>query len=344
MKKQSGYILILALMLMSMSVLLISTVLIKSSMFSRYSMIYRKRDKAKALARSGVEIAISQLSNLLPEKEKDSEAEQENKGEDPKKEYYANLFSVINRWQVFKVNENDFDVVDSELKIYISCEQGKINIDQLYNFKKDIFISDEVNGLKFAEYLFSQLGQQVNQKKLLNAFEDFMKKRSYPLQDVSELLQAKKFVLFKQFLFNNPPERNIQEKTDKKNKIFHLMDIFTLETSSYKLDPLVLSESVCALLGFDRQSTIDGKKWVKDLPTGTVNWDSDWDAFLAPMYKKEYKTLSEEAKKLLTLQSDSLIFSVIVHANIGKLTQKMYAILHNDKKLNQYKIQKLYWL
>ena len=147
-------------------------------------------------------------------------------------------------------------------------------------------------------------------------------------------------------MFNNPPEqkKEAQLKDDKKNKLMYLMDVFTLETSSAKLDPLVLSESVCALLGFDRQSTIDGQKWVKDLPTGTINWETDWDKMLAPLYKKEYKALSDEVKKLLTLQSEASIFSVIVHASVGKLTQKMYAILHNDKKLNQYKIQKLYWL
>lgn len=364
MNNKPGYILLLTLMLTGLSLLLISTVIYKATILSRYAAAYSEREKAKALAYSGVEIAISQLSSLLPKQEKneqkkeDAEQEAKEKKDDPRKQMYAKLFSIINRWQTFALSGKEFEE-EGEVKIYIACEQGKINIAHLFDFKKQEFINNPVDGKKIAEILFKNLGEQIKKEKLLSVFEQFMKEKVYPIQDVSELLLAKDFREYKQYLFPEFEGESAQEAQAEKvkKKILYLMDVFTIESGEsldnpVLLDPLVLSESVSILLGFNRQSTKDGQKWVKDFPDSPYkgqgysnNWASgSWDKILAPLYKKEFKPIPDEIKKLFSNISQPTTFSVLVQANVGKITQKMYAIVHKDTTSNYFKIRKSYWL
>ena len=97
------------------------------------------REKAKMLALSGVQLAMSKLS--LPEKKETKE----NKAQSPdvmSKKFLEKILPIINRWEIISLKEKT-DNIDAEIKICIVCENGKININKLYDFNTHKFVGQE---------------------------------------------------------------------------------------------------------------------------------------------------------------------------------------------------------
>ncbi|MES1224699.1 MAG: hypothetical protein ABUT20_54910 [Bacteroidota bacterium] len=340
--KKPGYILILTLLLTSLTVVLVTSIVFKTTVLSSFARVFIDREKAKVFARNGIQIGLSQLNNLMPQDEKkdDSAKDSDKKKEDPRIEMFAKLFSIINRWQTFDIDQSIFQET-GKIELYIASEEGKINLSKLYDAKKDAFVTGDLDGKKIATLIFDQLGSVQGSEKLLGSFEKFMKDRKLPLQDVSELLLMKELRSFKNQLLPAVEEKQADSK--EKNKLY-LLDLFTLETTTGLVDPMVLSESFGNLFGLDRQSTIDGQKWVKELPAGAFNSQETWDKFFSPLYKKEFKALPADFASWIATKSDPQIFSLLVVATVGKVKQKMYAIVHKDSKSKQFIVRKLYWL
>jgi hypothetical protein len=66
-KKSTGYILLMTMMVIAASIMLVTFIISKSSVYIPYARIANDREKASLLAFGGVHMAISQLTSAAPE-------------------------------------------------------------------------------------------------------------------------------------------------------------------------------------------------------------------------------------------------------------------------------------
>jgi hypothetical protein len=109
--KSNGYVLVLALMILSVLIFIVTRMFYNSSSHTAFTYTVINREKAKQLALSGVQLAIGRLS--IPEKteEKDSKispiskANQKKDTEDPNKILLERILPTINRWETITLKE-----------------------------------------------------------------------------------------------------------------------------------------------------------------------------------------------------------------------------------------------
>lgn len=348
-----GYILVLALMIISISVLLITSVYYNSVTHAAIVRRFVKRQQAEQLARSGVEIALARLDQIYKKKENTQEVaeepavakamvgEQTKKSqetaqmkEDPKKRRLRSLLLLVNKWQTFKLLQ-DREGIEGTIKIYIACEQGKINLNLLYNFANNSFVRQgSFSAEAFFRWLFGALRPLVNNKDYYEAFAKFLNSRKQPLDDVTSLLAAPSFGALNAQVFMTPNEEE---------RRIYLTDLFTIDTNKMIINPWFITRSLAAVLGFKQQKGELSAEQLKKL-FDQSDWSKGWDEVLAPIYGKEYKALPDEIKLLFSFQFEPTEFSVVSYATVGEITQKMYAIVHKDRKTDRYSIKKFYWI
>src|SRR5262249_29650987 len=160
-------------------------------------------------------------------------AQQQQKQQQAKKESSAGqeLFKAVmpwlNRAQELHLKQS-VEGINGVLALAIGSEEGKININKIYDFDKHKFIGQgQAQGdmRVFAQEIFALLKEKVG-ADLFESFEKFLKERKYPINDVTELLTIKEFVVFKDAVFYNPLDKI---PADSKPKIY-LTDIFTVST------------------------------------------------------------------------------------------------------------------
>ncbi len=347
-KNSSGYILVLALMLTSISVVLVTSVFYSSITHYGYARRFVVRQQAAVLASSGVEIAIARLNAVYKKKEQqpkqqkaeaaDQKTEKGEAGQAPepqnqRKARIGKLLGLLNRWQTFTLTQ-EREGIDGTLKVYIAAEQGKLNINKLFNFDQRAFIKQgKFEASALFKWIFGAMTRFTNNKDIFSAFASWLKNRKQPLDDVTELLQDKTLSVLNSITFAAPDEQ----------KQVYLTDLFTLETDKLTIDPLFFSNSMATLLKFKRQPLKNMAEFIKKLPD-QIDWQKEWDKILVPIYGKEYKAVPDQLKPLLSSQFEPTIFSVVSYATVGEVTQKMYAILQKDRTTNNYTIKKLYWI
>lgn len=313
-----------------------------------------EREKAKSIALGGIDLAISILTP--PEKtpqEESAPAKEPAEKVDPNVELLKKILPTLNHWQEYLLTE-EHDGLAGSIKFCITCEDGKININQLYDFGKKKFIGEGTTGFdgkKFCKSLFSLLKKWVGGKDLFEVFEKFLKQRQYKLNDVTELLFIKEFQeSFKTTVFYEAPP--LEGSSKKEQRPVYLTDIFTMWSTQQKINPWLLSDSVAALLGFKRAEPGDTsarEKEVDQLLKGLKTVQGDlkivWEKALQKLYGKELKTVPNDITTALAQQFEAKTFGVLCHGTVGHITQKLFAIIErqNDKAV-PYTVKKLYWL
>ena len=319
-----------------------------------------EREKAKMLAQAGLQIAISQLVAFKKEEEAKPGAKEEKPKPDPAKEAKAFLMTilpVINRSQTFALNEK-IDGIDGEINVVITCEQGKIDINAMFDFeKKDFagqgFIKEAIKkGLKV---LFDELQKIVGGTDLFKAFEKFLKERQYELNDVTELLAIPAFAVFKNNIFYEPISDKKQQQA-KKAKVY-LTDIFTVHSGEKRIEPWLLSDSVAGLFGLkqagfaevaERKKNIE--QWLKNFKLQVPSWKQEWKNTLGLIYGKELNSLPKGIESMLSVKFEPKQFSVLCFGTVGNVTQRLLALVErtkdsqNDKISYDIKVKRLYWL
>jgi hypothetical protein len=360
MKKLFGYVLPLTLMIIFLSVGLLTTVLRKAFVFQDKINFAVKREKARTLALAGIQVGMSQVSFIKPkEKQEKNKKEQNNKNnpkEDtltPEQEWLLQLISVINRWQVFNLTRES-DGIDARMQIYISCEQGKINLNALLlrpleaeknkpdNSKQEVTTKRK----NFAESLEEKLVQEVG-LSILEILKIKQKKLGRSLEDPTELLTEEAARKFETRIFNTP-----QEKKAEKAERFVLMDLFTTQTRTEKLNPWLLSASVCALLGFDLPQKLlaQGKdKIIRDAVKKLrpfIGWKKDWDQTLQPLYGKNFTSIPTGIDVIFAPEFEATIFSVICYVEVAGITQGVCGVIEKTADGNNtvFRLKKLYWI
>ena len=82
-----------------------------------------KRTKAQLLAQNGLTLAIAQLTQQLETKKNAVDS-------NPKVEALEKILAILNRWQLFPLTK-ELDGMQGSIKVYISCEDGKIPLQNL---------------------------------------------------------------------------------------------------------------------------------------------------------------------------------------------------------------------
>jgi hypothetical protein len=376
-KKQSlnnGYIMIFALLVIAALMVIVSYVGYRGSMHGPFMQMVMGREKAKLLAMSGVNIAMSQLSfagqdnqnavSLTQGETAQATAGKENvsadrqkksSSADKNKEFLQRILPTLNIWQTFNLKE-EVDGVDGLIQICLMSEEGKIDLNYLYDFKKKKFMGQQDKGMQaIMQELCQKIESSIKIPELFSVFEKSFKERHNEYNDPTELCAKKEFGPFKKSLFYEPVVTSKDAKNKQQPSIY-LTDIFTVWSSSGTIDPWLFSHSLMILFGLSTDRETDPKKAQELIAQSlknfkqTANWKQDWKTIMQPLYQQELQALPKNIDSLLSSTFDPHYFSVRVHATVNGVTQMLYAILerecHQQDDTNECDVtlKKLYWI
>lgn len=358
---KKGFILFMTMGFLALGTAVVTQIFYLGNLYNSYISVTLDRERARQLALSGAEIAISQLMlqdrTLVPVEEK-KEGEQQKKNDDALKKKHKTdmlkvLLSVQQRWQTFPLTYEN-DGIDAELKICITAEQGKFDINKWYNFEKGSFAAlPGMQTEQFVKMLTERLAPFVKDKNLFEPFKEFLHKQKRPFITPTEFLKDKAFWIFKDRLFYMPLDTAAQQSNQNTGapalkSSLYLTDLLSV-WGDKTIDPWTLSPSVKTVLGLDPHARFTSEQVadvIKKVDLSKINWQNDWDTYLKPLYQKEYKALPKELLPFLSSKFEPRVFSVLCYAKVGRVGQKLLAILEKStvKKGEVITVKKLYWL
>lgn len=334
-KKKNGFIFIYVLLLSLLILSLGAYIFNRGVTFPSYVKTSIRNQQAQQLAFSGLQWVRSLLS-FAKKKGEPSDKKNENKTNKNAEafEEIKDLFPQINQWQVFDLKEQQ-DGIDGILKICITNEEGKININSLFDFKNKKFVNEKIIDL------LSLKLESFGIKDFKSHLEQFFKKRGYPLTIITEILEDDYFKeAFKDAIFYLP--LSVDESKDKKSKgKIYLTDLFTTHTpQELKINPWLLSDSVSQLFDLKRASSQkieERKKHIESLKNefkANYDWQKDFKKFLQPMYEKSIDQYITFFKNDLVLRC----FGILCEGNFSGSTKKAYAILQKKERAQDNEI------
>lgn len=365
-RNESGYIMIMALLLVSMITMIVVVIFNKTMIAVPFTQIMIEDQKARILSKAGIALFNAQLCKPFVKKKPDATKQQNQKesGEqpaDPDKYFLEQLLPVLNKWQSIFLKQ-DIDGIDAEISFYISCQDGKINLNKMFDFEKQEFIGEkqkEGNYKLFLEELCKRLEKHLKTKDLFSSLEKFLKKQKVPLEDITQLLEIKEWAPWKNRVFyEKKAERlkSLTEQSDQKEKApLYLTDIFTVATNHATIEPWVFSAGLMQLLGLvkplDEKDAKKGsfKENLKSFKK-RVTWKTEWNNILKPIYQKELQSLPEHIDSLLSSTFSPTTFMVLCQAKVGRAIACSCAIVErtvrakDEKQEYAIQIKKIYWI
>jgi len=347
-KKSSAFVLLFSLMIISVIIMMTEQMIRGVMVGGCFTKTMVNREHAQMLALGGINIAIAQLTYKEDKEGKEKEQSQvesgvikpesELGGKDEKvtpfKRFIFNLISNLNRWQTFELDPK-IDGVAGTVKICITSEHGKININHAFDFKKQEFKKEFIALLGGLE-----IPGKLKPGEFLNKISEYLKNRSKKLYDVSELLNVADLENFNINIFYDPPKSF--KKEAKPNSDLTLQDIFTTWTDNEKIDIMLLSDALCCLLNITRPRADDAKKYKEKFKQSAMafkdDWGKDWDTnwkHLETIYGSKPKQLSS-IKDILVENFRPKVYSVLSYGKVGQVEQRLLAVIKEieveDKK------------
>lgn len=331
---QSGYILAITLAFISMLMFLGAYVANKGLVFGAYSKTMINRERAMQLAQGGIQLAMGQIAGEAvkkeqPKKEISATNQKDKSNEQPVsdgKQLLKQLLPILNKPHSFTL-KSSIEGVNGIIILLIGSEEGKININAMYDFDKHKFIGEgnaQNDMKKVMQEVFNMLKERTG-ADLFAEFEKFLKERKYPINDVTELLAIKGFDIFKNEVFEDVES----SKADKKPKIY-LSDLFTVSTPKALIEPWLLSDSTLALLNLKRDKEKSADDLVKNYKDRS-DWKTDWVKALKPLYNIDYTALPKGIASLLNPSFAPRFFNVFSIGTVGGTSVRLFAILERIK-------------
>ncbi len=293
------------------------------------------RERAEMLALGGINIAIAQLTFDEEEaKAKQKKAAEANKiqseedKKDPLIQHLQQVLPYVNRWRDFKLTEKA-DGIDGLIRVCITCESGKININQAFDFAKMEFKKPYEELLKGLE-----VRGKMPMGEMLTRLTELFKKRKRKLDDISELLEIQGLRTLD--IFYRPPSKAAKGKKSQPNTELALQDIFTTWSPDDKIDLLWMSDALCAIFGLRRPIADDPEvrkdryklffeNFKKDM---AQDWDANWKV-LEHIYDQKPKIL-QSFKEIFTKVFGPKVFSVLSCGKVGPVEQYVLAVIRED--------------
>ncbi len=357
--KQPGFILILTLIMLSISTIVVTQIFFQGHLYNMFIPISIEKEKARQLALSGVSVALSQLSlhdSLFFKFEDDKKKSPQEEKALRSKALLKMLLVTQGRWQDFILTP-EADGIDAHLSICITCEDGKLNLNKMYDFKKHEFVKIPHGSMQeFFLFLGNASKKYTKDRNMFDDVEEILKKREVPFIDVTELFQGKKLEDFKDYLFYSPVENpgflQTESKVKRMPKIY-LADLFTVDTSSVRINPWILSPSLQLFFGINRRVVMNEKDFEKEIADmiekvslENISWEKDWDKYLKPLYKIDFQSIPKEIQPFLSTKFEPRLFSVLCYGKVGRVTQKLLAVLERNalSEGESIFVKKIFWL
>lgn len=364
---RKGYIILLTLMVISAVTVLLTSVVHQSFSYQRSVRLATDKARARMLALSSLELAMSQLSTVVPKEEKTDEKEEKDQAKDmlePVQKWLLKVLPSINHWQTIEITESG---LEGTIKLYLACEEGKFNLaafeeegkkkdepeedakkntgknagkDTKKNIKKDVKKEKEPEQGSLAA--LDDLFKKIHDVSMKEAFKRFLSEHKRLPEDATELLRIPYFAKLKDRLFT---------PLKKEHRGLYIMDLFTVRPKgSETVNPWLLTASAKTLLGIRESKGELNEEFVKKIKPN-MNWEQDWDEVLAPRYGKKFAEFDPAIQKVFASAFEAKAFSVVSYCTVGSVTQKIFAVLEvaePDKELSPksviFKVTKLYWL
>lgn len=367
---RSGSVLLFSLVIMGMVTLITQQLLKSVAVGIRFSSAMIAREQAEMVALGGIRVAIAQLArSMQPDKQEEraqkaasKEQKEEKQNQFSFKSFITHVLPQLDRWQLFDLQE-EYDGVEGQLKFCISAEEGKLPLNELFDEKKR-----EIK--PYVKELFKGFGikKKLPSGALSAKLITFFKKRTHRVSDVSELLPLASQTHLP--LFYDPIVPKKKKEPADKNRDIAYQNLFTVWPEQQKVNPLLLSDAMCAVLGLrrpehtDREKRKDRYKQLAEQYEKIVSKKDDdmWKAF-----QTIYETKPKLNKELMALFSPSIeprFFSVLSSAIVDGVMQRVVAIIERvaapkpsqpsqkkePKKQEKvipaqlFKIRRLYWV
>ncbi len=343
-----GFILPTTLLMIALSTIILTYVITRSSVYIPYMQTMIDRQKASQLALGGVQIVMAEIG-----KPYETDANKKTAAQlEETTLFFSRIMPLIYQDQTFTLQGAMGDL--GSIKICISSEDGKIDINQIYDYDKHIFKGEgQAKGdwKKIMQYVCERIEQIMGGKNLFRSFEKFLKERQYACNDVTELLTIKEFAIFKEAVFYD------SMKTERKDRMMplYLTDIFTVDGSGATIEPWLLSHSMVRILEF---ADIYNNEKDRDTLNRSIvqkfsrenNWQTMWNRKLGMIYGKELQSLPKGIDSMLNTQFLAKRFAVVSQGTSRSVTQRLLAVIEvntqtsNNKKRHTATIKKMIWL
>lgn len=351
MHTKRGYILFLLFTILSVCSVLISLYFSQVVIYRQLMHILITKEKTNRLALSGINLTQALIT---PKTNQNDEKNSTNKTAklSPEQTLLSQLFGYWNK-QISYTLSLKTDGFDGNILLSIQSEQGKLNLNSLFDFEKKQFISEGKpdDRKKLCTWLFEKIANLTKKPSLFPAFEKYLMSRTTAFNDVTELMEIKEFSdIFYTNLFITFDEQKQNQAADQtpkepSNNIF-LTDIFTVCTEQDTINPWLFSYSWCKILDLKPKKILNDEEKQKIFSTlsKNQNWELDWNKCVKDLYQKDYKDLASEIKSILTTQFEANIFSLLLTGNIGETNSTIFTIVKSVVKDNlvSFEIMKTY--
>jgi len=349
---QGGYILLLTLLVMSLVVVIAVQIYYTSSGFTSFCQVAVARERAKVLALSGVQMMRSTLSTAAEKKQKTDAVLKAGKpgtgpvepSQLPTAQFLRTIIPILNRWQKVTVVDQSTTGV---LSMYLACDDGKFLLNGVLT--KLGFKQFSESAKKCTRDIMAMVAKNIGAKTDLSGslYAFFQQRKGVWFNEVTEVLKVPGFEAFENRVFVP-----LKQEAPEKVQTVYLTDLFTSRAKSGTLNPWVLSASVRVALGLNQQG--EGDVAGQDLEGAlkkfkrTFNWKIDWNTILKPLYGKDFQSLPKGITSWLSTNCEPMFFSVLVHAQVDGITQRLYALLARDEQREDgsvvFNIMKVYWI
>ena len=161
---------------------------------------------------------------------------------------------------------------------------------------------------------------------------EFLKTRGKKLDDITELISIPN--LNQVGLFYAPPQLPPpKSKEFAVNKKLAIQDIFTIWTDDDKVDPLLSSDSICALLTLRRPHADDPQN-LKDKYNALIKkfkqtWYKDWEGNWKNVQEifGEMPKFWKDIKGIFTKEFGPKVYSVLSYGKVGNVEQRLLAVI-----------------
>jgi len=333
MHKKPGFILFLLFSILSMCSVLLSLYFAQTVMYRQLMTTLIMQQRTERLALGCVSLATN-IITVIPEKDAKKSAPKKSDASPDNETLLKQMFPYFNKQETFQLTEKD-DGIDAKIFITIGSEQGKLNLNSLYDIETKKFIDEgkPSDRKKICVWLFEKIAQITKTTTLFPAFEKHMSEKKTDFNDVTELLTIKEFeTVFQGRVFLN------FDNTAQQENIF-LTDIFTVSTEQETISPWLFSYSWCKILGLKPKQTLTDEEKNKLFKVSgqahdwATDWKTNWEN-LQVLYNKEYKDLAQEIKTILTPLFEVNIFSLLLKANIKETSSTIFTIVKSKKAKN----------
>lgn len=339
--KQQGYVLLLSVMMIGALMVLVTSVIGRVTLARQTASLAYQREQARQLALSGIQCAYAQLAEKPEASPK--KAEKPQAAAAPQQSSLAPWIKYCGWWQRYECTE-ELDGVSGTMQWYIAPEEGKLNLNSFYDFKKKTFVlQGPFDARKGLLMINERMKNQLGSVSLVKIIEELFKDRKEPLEDLTELKKVKDFEKIAYLMFPAPPEKDAP-------LVPTFMDLFTVTGTGVDVYPATLSLSMQAILGFPALKPETVKKQRAELAPqikDQMNWQTSWDQLLQPLYKKSYQEMPQEIKTILSGKFEGNVFSVVSYGKFGSITERVYALIERTLSRDQrveYVIRKIYWI